>query len=211
MSSTLFSRAFVIGVLALCVSGCALTNKSDPITPRFFTPDVASVQLTSAGADAAVNPAGNRPPLRLGRVIAGAHLREKIAYRTTAHEVGYYEERRWTERPDVFVKRALERRLFESGAFEHVVSGEAPTLEVEVLAFGEVRGDQPHAEVKLRVMLHDDRVVRYEETVAVDRNYDATAKGKNAEALAGAVATALATATDRIAQSIARMVSAAPR
>lgn len=87
--------------------------------------------------------------------------------------------------------------------FEHVVSGEAPTLDVEVVSFGEVRSEpKPHAEVRLRVVLHDDRVVRWEETVTVERPFDANGRGQGGEALAGAIARALGAAADRVATGL---------
>lgn len=191
---------------AFALGGCALTGKSDPIVPRFFSPDVAApgtpVHLTAAESGGGARPTAG-PALRLGRIVAAAHLREKIAYRTTNHELGFYEEQRWTERPDVYVRRALERRLFESGAFQHVVSGEAPTLDVEVLSFDEVRGARPVAEIKLHVVLADDRVVSYEETVVVDQDI-ARDRQPPGEALAAAMATAIARAVDHVADGAKR-------
>lgn len=197
-------------------SGCALLGKSDPMTPRFFSPDAtaagapgSTVSTTSAGptADASRTRASE---LRLGRVASAVHLREKITYRSSNHEVGYYDERRWTERPEVYVKRALERRLFESGAFAHVMSGEAPTLDVEIVAFGELRGERTSAEIKMRVVLHDDRIVRYEETIAVDEPIGHGAKGGEGEALAAAIARAIQRSSDRIAESTERALGAPP-
>ncbi|HEY3593834.1 MAG TPA: ABC-type transport auxiliary lipoprotein family protein, partial [Polyangiaceae bacterium] len=93
----------VLPIVALLLGGCALTSKSDPLMPRYFDPDLSS--LPTAAADTDGNP--NAPSLRLGRVTAGEHLRERIVYRQANRELGFYEERRWTENPDVYLRRAL--------------------------------------------------------------------------------------------------------
>src|SRR4029078_3767284 len=80
--------------------------------------------------------------LRLGRVVAGSSCPEQIPYRDSDHELGFYEERRWTERPEVYLRRALARALFEERGATRVVSGFAPTLDVELTAREEIRAPQ---------------------------------------------------------------------
>lgn len=155
-------KSYIGWVIALALSGCALTGKSEALDVRYYTPEKTVPTLTSATAPATLE-------LRLGKVTSGPHLRERIAYREAGHEIGYYEDRRWTERPDTYVRRALERRLFEENTFRRVLGGAAPALEVEVLAFDEVRG--PHgraARIALRMVVFQDRSVLREDTVSID-------------------------------------------
>lgn len=205
ISSTMTS--VLAAAAGLFIAGCALTSKSDPIESRFFSPDLstARVRVTSADGAAKAKAGGSEEAaaaaggveLRMGRVLAAAHLREKIAHRTSGHELTFYEERRWTERPDAYLRRALEQSLFESGAFVRVVSGDAPTLEVELLAFQEAKS--PHvAELRFVVRVFDGRTVRWEETIAVDEKLS----GNEQEELASALGRALVAGSDRVTQNL---------
>src|SRR5690606_27456135 len=116
-----------------------------------------------AGPDAA----GAR--LRLGRISASDHLRERIVFRTSEVELAAYEDRRWTEEPEEYLRRSLARALFEDQGLVQAIAGAGPTLDVELLAFDEVRrGDDRSALVVARVALHDDRVVLDGTTVRVE-------------------------------------------
>src|SRR5579859_2713520 len=125
--------ATLVAAASIGAAGCALLSKSDPVVPRYFSPEPAA-----AAEPALVVPAAAPLELRLGRVNAGSYLRDKIVFRNSAYEVGYYEERRWTEKPEAYVRRALARALFDRRGIHQVISGPAPTLEVEVTAFEEV-------------------------------------------------------------------------
>lgn len=184
--------------------GCALTSKSEPWTMRYFTP-------TSSGGESASDPeaaSGSALQLRLGRISAGAHLRQAIAYRGAGGELGYYEDLRWTENPDVYLRRALARALFETRGVKRVVSGAAPTLDVELTAFEELRSKPPKVRVQAIVLLHDQRVARAERTVTVERanrSTDDAAAGTTA-----ALGEALEEAVDKIvALTIASLQTAA--
>jgi hypothetical protein len=64
------------------------------------------------------------------------------------------------KKPEEYLRRSLERALFADGGLTQAVSGEAPILDVELLAFEEVRrGSKRSAEVKRRYVLRDERVV----------------------------------------------------
>ncbi|MEY2936160.1 MAG: hypothetical protein RL033_6909, partial [Pseudomonadota bacterium] len=100
-------RTFVL-LLACLGSGCALLSKSQPFSPRYFSPDAeeTAAQHTAAKQTAA---ASTSPPLelRLGQIDAAAHLEERIAYRPSQGELGYYDSWRWTEPPQAYLRRAL--------------------------------------------------------------------------------------------------------
>lgn len=200
-TTSTFLRAVV---LACATSGCALLGKSDALVIRYFTPETTRPQLTSAPV--APTPATGLT-LRLGRVTSGKHLRERMVYRDTAWELGFYEERRWTENPEVFVRHELDTKLFERAGIQRVVSGDAPTLEVEVLAFDELRfAPARSGRVQLKIVVHDDRVVLIDETVTVDK----PVTSKAPEAVVAAISEALDAAGDQVAQRVKTAIAAAP-
>lgn len=165
MTQTAFLTCIASALLGLA-TGCggALLDKAQPLHVRYFAPALA-----------APGQAGGPPAqtLRLGRIEGSDHLRERIAYRASQHEVGYHEALRWTEQPATYLRRALGRALFESGRFAHAVGGVATTLEAELVAFEDLR-DRKAVAVEARVLLHDGRNVLLEKTIRVEepRNGD---------------------------------------
>src|SRR5277367_4528502 len=111
---------------------CALLDKSDPMTPRYFSPESAAVTRD-------VDPRDSGLELRLGRVNSDAFIRDRMIHRDSPYELGYYDERAWTEKPETYVRRAVERKLFDEQGVRRIVSGSATTLDVDVVAFEEVR------------------------------------------------------------------------
>jgi ABC-type uncharacterized transport system auxiliary subunit len=98
-------------------------------------------------------------------------LGKRIAYREGEHQIGYYEDHRWTEEPARYVHRALERTLYQENGFRCDRDAHAPTLDVEVLGFEELRSPSSHAaRVDLRAVLRTrDGVLLFDEDVqAVD-------------------------------------------
>jgi cholesterol transport system auxiliary component len=171
--------SFLSVLLALALTGCgALLNKAEPMNVRYFTPVLEGVP-TTAGAVQAL-------PLRLGRIDSSEHLLERMAYRTSEHEIGYHEGFRWTERPDSYFRRALGRELFEKQRFAHVVAGVAPTLEAELVAFEELR-ERKAVRVEARLLVHDGRRVLLERTVRVEESRSDDTPAAVAEALSRAL------------------------
>ena len=192
---------------ASLLGACALTSKSEPLLTRYFSPDYIgapprqAVPASSAGAGTG--------QLRLGDVRGGSHLRERILYRDRDEALGYYEQRRWTERPEDYVRRALARALFEERGMQRVVAGAAPTLEVELVAFEEVRAPQRKVRLEMVIILHDERVVRLEETVAIERpvrsSDDAEDIGPVVQAMAEALRLSVTYIADRVTTEVAAM------
>jgi uncharacterized lipoprotein YmbA len=146
-----------LAVLALCACpSCALTSKAEPLTPRYFSPEQESPPVAAASAPF---------ELRLGEVAAAAHLEERIAYRPSDSELGYHESWRWTEPPQAYLRRALARELFERRGLVRVVSGSAPTLNVELTSFEELQGAPARARVELAIVLRGDRHALLERTL----------------------------------------------
>jgi cholesterol transport system auxiliary component len=190
---------------ALSAAGCALTSKSEPIAPRYFSPDRAGDPArTSAKLT------GVAPELRLGRVEGASHLDERLIFRDSDYELGYYEERRWTEEPADYLRRRLARVLFEERGLRHVVGGFAPTLEVELTSFEEIRSPKRLARVQVTVRLQEGRVVRWEESLTVDQPITASDKGDPADAMVAALGVALTTTVDKIADHVVNDLTASP-
>jgi cholesterol transport system auxiliary component len=192
-------------VALLGTAGCALTSKADVVTIRYFSPEVVKPRLTGADASSGAAPAAPSPnhaiDVRMGRVSSGPNLRERIAYRDAAYELGYYDDWRWTERPETFVRRELGRSLFEAHGFHRVLGGSAPTLEVEVIAFDDLRLPSGRAaRVQLKVILFEDSGVVFEDTVTVDR--PVTADKPKIEDVVAAIAAALDLAAEQVATRV---------
>jgi cholesterol transport system auxiliary component len=188
-------KSLFIGLVAFAACGCALTSKAEVADIRYFSPERSVPTLTSA-QDVQT---ASALELRLGKVTSGPHLRERIAYREPGHEIGYYDDRRWTERPDAYVRRALERRLFEEGGFRRVLGGPVPVLDVEVISFDEVRDARGRsARVSLRIVLSQDRVVVREDTITIDVPVART-KDPGVDEVVAALSTALDFATAQVA------------
>jgi cholesterol transport system auxiliary component len=198
-------------ILASALStGCALTSKADALAIRWYTPQNGKTRLTSASNGTDVI-AENAPQLELGRVTSGINLREKIAYRDSAFEEGYYEDKRWTERPEVYVRRELERVLFEEHGLRRALAAQAPALEVEVVSFEEVIGPGAvhAARIQLKIVVHDERDALLEKTITVERPVE-----KNAKGFAGvvqAMGQALDAAAEEVSADVQRVLAARAR
>ena len=183
----------------LLLSGCALTSKSEPMIPRYF--DLDQARVSAQGTQIVDTPRAER--LRLGQVEAAEHLDERLVFRGAAQEIGYYERQRWSERPREYLRRALSRELYERRGLTRVVSGPAPTLEVELSSFEEVRGDPSVARVRLTYVLHDEESVRLERTLTVERPVQASASPRaRSSAVVAAMADAMQEAVLLIAQQV---------
>jgi cholesterol transport system auxiliary component len=149
--------------------------------------------------------------VRLGRVSSGTNLRERIAHRDTEFEIAYYDELRWTERPEVYLRRALGRALFDRHALPHAQFGRALTLDAELIAFEEVRLPTLRAaRIQLRWHLSDNERVVREQTVTMDRPLDSAAR---IEDMVAALAAVLETAAESIAagtEATIQQLSSAP-
>lgn len=177
-------------LIAVACAGCALTSKSKPVDVHYYNPAVTTeTRSTSQGPV--------RARVRLGRISAGSHLRYAIARRKSPVELELYELDRWTDTPDVYVKRALERALFVERPIEEATSGGGIFLDIDVLAFEEV-DSPPSGRVQLRYRLRDDTSVIATDVVTVVRP---SRSGRLADVVA-AIGTALDAATAQIAERV---------
>jgi ABC-type uncharacterized transport system auxiliary subunit len=195
--------------MVFCVEACALSSKADLVLIRYYSPERPD---SSAANGATVPNLGLN--LRMGRVTSGSNLRERIAYRNAEYELGYYENLRWTERPEAYVRRQLERSLFETHGIHRVLGGQAPTLEVELIAFDDVQLKTGRAaRVQLRTILYEGNNVILEYALSVD--HPMAADPPSIEEVIAAMATALGSATEQVAwkvqQTLQAEQSAVPR
>ena len=182
----------------LVLSACALTSKSPPVELRYFAPP--ELPAATAHADVA------RTPLRLGRVSSGELLGTHILHRESPVEIVPYETLRWTDMPEVYVRRALERALFDTQPFTQATDGTALTLDVDVRAFEEVRhGASTLGHVELRYELRDESHVIAHGTVSLDRQ-----AGAGIEGVVAAIGAALDAAAAEVATRVAAAARAAP-
>ncbi len=197
--------SIVLPALALAgyLSGCALLSKKPARAPRYFTPTPDAEP--KAGGPV---PAHTALRLRLGRVTSISTLRQPIAYRPSEREVRFYDERRWTARPEAYLQRALERSLFENHGLTRVVSGNAPTLQVELTAFEELLGPPHRVRAEAVVVLYEEGVACLNETVRIEEPVPAATKAGAADAAVQALSVALQELVERVSQrSVAALIA----
>jgi cholesterol transport system auxiliary component len=192
-------RALLLGVLVCAaLPGCALLGKSDPVLSHYYTPEY----------DGAVSatPARTGPRLRLGRVEGWSHLRERMVLRSADGELSYAEARRWTERPEVYLRRALVRTLFEERGVVETHSGNVVTLEVELIAFEEL--ERPHrVRLQAGVALQDHRTSLLRETITVEEPVAGPGEPGRVQAVIDAYGRALRACVSRIADRVVPTLS----
>ncbi|HEX8791861.1 MAG TPA: ABC-type transport auxiliary lipoprotein family protein [Polyangiaceae bacterium] len=191
------NRLLAMATIVMGAYGCALVSRGEVLSVRYFSPEPIRSTLGSASAQ------GPRPAIRLGRVRGAPYLRERIAHRDSEYEVGFYDDRAWTERPEAYVRRALVRKLFEERGFVRMTGGTAPTLELEVVAFEELRMPPLHAaRVEVHYQIRRNETALAERTIRIDR----PVAGGRFEDVVAAFSGALDEATGRIADDIAGTV-----
>ena len=190
-----------LSACSLLVS-CALLSKAEPLVPRYFTPESDSTAATARATPQ--SSASVAPRLRLAAVWASSQLRERIMFRDSAHELGYYEDRRWTERPEAYLRRALARTLFEERGLVRVATGSAPTLDTELVAFEEIRAPEHKTRIQVIVTLDDDRSGSEQATITIEE----PVRSDDADAAIDAFARALQRCVTQIADRVmARLIA----
>jgi cholesterol transport system auxiliary component len=181
-------------------NGCALIQKSKPIETVYYTPEQASSGVASRQAER------GGPLLRLGLVAARSDLGQRIAFGDGAYQIHYYDNHRWTLRPEVYVRRALTRALFEEAGFRRDTQSAGPALDVEVLAFQEVKAPGRHeARVALSLVLSTDHVLLEDRVLASQ-----PVEGNGFEDFISAMARALNESSNEVARRVGSALQAAP-
>jgi hypothetical protein len=186
----------ILAVLAAS-SSCALLMKSDPIVPRYFSPERAEPDHTPRPLVA-----GHTGELRLGRIGGSSYLKERMAFRDADHEFGFYEDRRWTERPEVYLERALESALFEDRGLRRAVVATAPTLTVDLTEFEELLGAEPRVRLRVRFVLFSEHEVLAERGFASEKPLPPGPPATRPARVAAALGDLLGDAASRIAEEV---------
>ncbi len=192
-TSAALMLAMSLGAGGALLSGCAIFSKAEQMSPRYFSP---ATDLVRGGAKPGES---SGLELRLGQIDSAAHLEERIAYRLSDTELGYYQDRRWTEPPEQYLRRALGHELFERRGLARVVAGAAPTLDVELVSFEQLRHGSPRARVALRFSLRDERRSLLERAIVVEEALGSGVAKEEAEQLAQALSSALTRAVTELA------------
>jgi cholesterol transport system auxiliary component len=185
--------------LATTPADCALLSRGPPLVVTFYDPLPA--------APAIVLPRPARCRLGLGRIDAAEDLREEIEYRPSPREARYYAARRWTEAPDRYLRRALERSLFETGRCERALTLSAPTLDASLVSFCELRGPE-EARVAVHVLLHDDETVLWEATIEARAPASPSPGASPFENVVGATSRAFGQVIERITSGVTQVLPA---
>jgi ABC-type uncharacterized transport system auxiliary subunit len=183
----------VLWLAAVLLLGACLLPEAGVVSPRYFTPVRPEVAIP------APQPGRAGPLLRLRRVRAAAHLRERIVWRRSDAEFGFHELRRWTQPPAQLVERWLARELFEDRGLRRALAGAHPVLELEVQSFDEVLQPDRAARVQLLARLTDPQGVSlHEQTYSEARAIE----GRDPAAVARAMGDALARALERVGDDV---------
>lgn len=160
----MYTIAKLLGYTALMATsvGCALTNKAEPLSLRYFAPPYHELATAEVAANAA--------PLviRVNRVEVAEHLTETIAYRRSESEVAYYDTLRWTEPPDVYLDRAIDDVLFSGNEMRRGITDPTYTVSVELEAFEELKYGERRARVAVYVAIADEHWVIRERRLVID-------------------------------------------
>lgn len=192
----------LFAVICAVLPACALLGKGDTHVPRYFTPEFESTDTAPA--------AKLNVRLHLGQIVALSHLRERMVSRGAGPEVIFSEEERWTEPPEVYLRRALARALFVEKGVVQVMSGQAPTLDVELIAFERLEAPS-RVRLQALVVLHDERIGLLEETVTVERPVVLGPKVDVPLAVVGALSLALQEGVSQISDKVlAKLSTVAP-
>lgn len=153
-------------LFCLATTGClSALGAGDPTPIRFYSAAPVAEKATTVTVGQV---------LRMRRVTAAVHLRERIVWRADDVEYGFYESRRWTELPTAWVEAALASELAGAHGIGRTERAGALTLDVNVIGFEEVLS--PH-EARVALDLHLESsggdtllAVRIEQRVPIGRD-----------------------------------------
>jgi hypothetical protein len=184
-------------LLVLLLTSCALTSKSPPVTVRYYIPPLAEAARSPKPSE--------RTAVRLARVSAASHLGYAMAYRVSPVELELYDLDRWTDTPEVYARRALERAIFRDHGYDQVNADEKLSIDVEVVAFEEQRSP-PGGRVQLRYTIRDDDHVVVADVATGVRTARSASRADVVVAIGHALDAAANEVADRLDKSVAHPV-----
>jgi cholesterol transport system auxiliary component len=194
-------------ILLLALPGCALTNKADPTILKYYSLEAPRHREHPSGSPAS---GAHALQLRLGRVNAASYIRDRIVFRDSKVEVGYFDDLRWTEKPEAYLRDHLSDAFFEDEAVQEIVGGLGPTLDVDLRAFEEVRDARRVARVSISWVLRDDAVVLLRDSFVIDRPMGDSSSKTPAREVAIGLSAALDDAIDRIVKAVVPKLAVTP-
>lgn len=209
MKTKLAGALLLAAISAPFAPGCGLLSSAkESGNARFFSLERTPPPVVAAASEGPLAPgvAADPPWLRLGRITGSPHLEERMVYRDSVNEVGYYREVRWIEPPEVFLERQLASALFEERGVRRVVGGAGTTLSVRLTVFDELRYPRHLARAQVVARLHDERVSLWEETITVERQVAWAEDGDLAMVAVEAFGEALRDLVDQIADNVLRVL-----
>lgn len=183
------SLSGALRVLTAASLGClALAGCSSTEGPRFFSPPH---EVPAAAAATSVT-------LTLAPSVSGQHLGDRIMWRRSDVEVGFYDQERWTQPPSRYLDRALSDALFVAGGLRRSERG-GTALAVELVSFEEVLLPGHEVRVELRALLVDAAG-----QALLERRFAATHEvaSEDAEAMARAFGKALDAAVAELSREV---------
>lgn len=188
-------RAMLLASASVALAGCALTSKSEPLVPRYF-------ELGFVAPEGRAQAVANGPEVRLGKVSAASHVRERRVRKRGDVELSFEDEKRWTERPEAFLRRGLARVLYEEQGYRQALSGAPFVVDCELVRLEEVEenGAVRKVVVGIVVTIHDERRVLVGDTFVAE---EATADAEDAT-IVRAYGKALRRALDHVADDLAK-------
>ena len=185
----------LLAVAVLAAAGCSLGRPSRPVD--WFSAEPRP-DASAEGAPGSVALAG-APAVRLRRVEAAAHLGERIVWSDGEVRYGFREFLRWTEPPVAWLGRALDRELYEVRGLARHEGSTTAALDVELVAFEEVVGDEPSVRVAVVA-----RVTGPDYASLLDRTFEegASVTERGPEHVARALSACLASVVARTADAV---------
>jgi ABC-type uncharacterized transport system auxiliary subunit len=135
--------ALAVAGLVSFTTGCVFSGKTE--APSYYR------------VEPSPRPAGSKlkgVAIKVRRLRAAPYLGDRIVWRSSPVDVGFYESRRWIEPPADVVERAVHDEVFGALGMEPA-AGSAITLELELSHFEEVIAPTHEAEVVLGFELED--------------------------------------------------------
>jgi uncharacterized lipoprotein YmbA len=187
----------VIVLVLTLAAGCLARNAAEP---RFFRPDSTLLRDAQGGDWPALS--GLARVVRIRAVDGESYLRERVVWRVSPVEYGFYEQRRWHERPTSYIERALEAAFRKSARVRLSDDLRVPSLRITVTAFDDVLAPTHVALVEATASLRDphgqlllERTFSAEVAIADDNPATmARAMGGALDAVATQIADAIADA-----------------
>jgi len=193
---------------AALVCGCGSLFGPPPPAPHFWTLDPLAAAAARPPAPAS---AGSAPVLvvALPRAAAGFDT-DRIVYVREAHRLEPYADNQWIDTPPRMLGPLIAESLSRTGAFAAVLATPSPANGQWELDTQVVRLQHEVAEGRVRFALRATLVDKPTRTVAVAREFEATAPTRSADA-AGAVAAANVAVADVLRQLTDFCVAAVAR